>query len=158
MERTGNVPEMRRGFPWPAPREIRGPRPVRRLRARGTLPAHPGGVEAPPGGHYEPPARSWLTTEALAFPKTSRRDNPMRGNWRGEAEGRTSPPRKARPDAGKKPRVERREASVLRQGRAMPRQAWIRLVRRAALRLPRTACRMFPICGRAKRGGKEKDP
>ena len=30
-------------------------------RGRGEQATHPGGVGAPPGGQYGPPARSWLT-------------------------------------------------------------------------------------------------
>ena len=32
---------------------------------RGQQAAHSGGVGAPPGGQYEPPARSWLTVRPL---------------------------------------------------------------------------------------------
>ena len=34
-------------------------------RGRGQQAAHSGGVGAPPGGQYEPPARSWLTVRPL---------------------------------------------------------------------------------------------
>jgi len=36
----------------------------RGARGRVSQSPHPGGPGAPPGGHYELPARSWLTTEA----------------------------------------------------------------------------------------------
>jgi hypothetical protein len=84
--------------PVAAFREIRA-RPVRRPRARVTFPAHPGGVGAPPPGHYEPGARSSLT-EAGSAAKTPERDNPIRGTGAKEFSGERARPRKARPDAG----------------------------------------------------------
>ena len=35
---------------------------MRRPRV-GLVSSHSGGFGAPPGGHYEPPARSWLTIQ-----------------------------------------------------------------------------------------------
>jgi hypothetical protein len=70
---------------------------VRRLRAR-LVTSHSGGVGAPPGGHYEPPASSSLTAEPL-LARSSDARQPDEGNWRGRADGKTDGSPKARPGA-----------------------------------------------------------
>ena len=82
---------------------------LRRLVWRGSAPAgaaqqaaHSGGVGAPPGGQYEPPARSWLTVRGVC--RLPGRPDGSMATHKGSANGRNGRQdaalkRKARPDA-----------------------------------------------------------
>ena len=79
-----------------------------RGRETNAPPTHSGGAGAPPGGQYEPPARSWLTVQPLRLARSFLPERP-RGNagkpGRGSRQPRIGKPpiktaaRKARPGA-----------------------------------------------------------
>src|SRR6187401_3768832 len=80
-----------------------------RGRETNAPPTHSGGAGAPPGGQYEPPARSWLTVQPLRLARSFLPERPSDndGNPGGDAKAtsdRETPDRdgarKARPCAG----------------------------------------------------------
>lgn len=90
-----------------------------RGRERTLLP-HPGGAGAPPGGQYEPPARSMATRgrhrPAHDFARCAK---PARGTTDGS--------RKARPGAVRKtPAMARHEAPAFSRGSAASNEQWLR--------------------------------
>jgi len=73
-------------------------------RGRGQQAAHSGGVGAPPGGQYEPPARSWLTVQPLRLARSFLPERPSDndGNPGGDAKAtsdRETPDRDGGPES-----------------------------------------------------------